>query len=83
MKSVLFSPDAKFVYAVGTSPVAHDVILRIEIKTGEVKILKTASSTPVEDGYLSEPQKIKFPTGKDKKSFASGYLYLPKVKFLF
>ena len=79
VKYVLFSPDGKYVYAIGSSPVSYDVILRVEVKSGEVKILKNASSHPVDKGYLSEPQKITFPTGKDKKSFASGFLYLPKV----
>ena len=79
VKNVLFSPNGRYVYAVGSNPVSHNVILRIEVKTGEVKILKAASVTNIDKGYLSEPQKITFPTGKDKKSFASGYLYLPKV----
>jgi len=80
VKNILFSPDGRYVYAVGSNPVSHNVILRIEVKTGEVKILKAASVTNIDKGYLSEPQKITFPTGKDKKSFASGYLYLPKNK---
>lgn len=81
MKTVLFSPDDKYVYAIGASPVSHDAILRIEVKSGEVQFIKKASGTPIDEGYLSEPQKITFPTGKDKKSHASGYLYLPKVIF--
>lgn len=79
VKYVLFSPEGKYVYAIGSSPVLPDVILRVEVKTGEVKIVKDASSNPVDKEYLSEPQKITFPTGKDNKSFASGFLYLPKV----
>lgn len=79
VQNVLFSSDGKYVYAIGNSPVSHNAIIRIEVKTGELKIIKVASTTSVDEGYLSEPQKITFPTGKDKKSHASGYLYLPKV----
>ena len=79
VRNVLFSPDGKYVYAIGSSPVSQDVLLRVHVKTDEVRILRAVSNTPVDKGYLSEPEKITFPTGHDKKSVAYGYLYLPKV----
>ena len=65
---------------IGYSPVVPNAIVRIEVESRKVDIVKIASELPVDKGYLSEPIKITFPTGKDLKSEAHGYLYMPEVR---
>ena len=65
---------------IGYSPVVPNAIVRIEVESRKVDIVKIASELPVDKGYLSEPTKITFPTGKDLKSEAYGYLYMPEVR---
>ncbi|XP_065066226.1 uncharacterized peptidase YuxL-like [Rhopilema esculentum] len=79
-KTVLFSPDGKSVYLFGDSPIAHSAILSVELASGNVEILKNASNSLIDEAYLSKPEKITFPTGKDNKSKAYGYLYMPENK---
>eukprot|EP00794_Sanderia_malayensis_P019824 gene19824-21764_t len=76
---VLFSPTGKYVYFLGYSPVAPAAILRIEIAQKSASVVRLSSSLPVDSGYLTEPEKMSFPTDSGK-SVAYGYLYLPKNK---
>lgn len=62
----------------GSSPTQPTAIVKINVATGETKVLKQSSDLSINTGYLSEPQQIEFPTENGKTAFA--WYYPPQNK---
>lgn len=62
----------------GGSPTQPTGVIKINIATGETKILKQSSNLDIDTDYLSQPQQIEFPTSNGKTAFA--WYYPPKNK---
>ncbi len=70
--------DASSAIVVAGSDTAPDRVVRIDIATGEVVSIRTASTQPVEAGYVSVPEAIKFPTADGR--IAHAFYYAPQNK---
>ncbi len=55
------------------SPVGGMSVLELALATGELTVLQVASTTQVDPGYLSRPENLEFPTGKDVTAHAFYY----------
>ncbi|EGF31913.1 peptidase, S9C (acylaminoacyl-peptidase) family [Oxalobacteraceae bacterium IMCC9480] len=64
-------PD--FVVFIGGAPDESDAIVRLDLQTGEHRILKRAISLDVDAGYLSVPRAITFPTTGGRHAHAFYY----------
>jgi dipeptidyl aminopeptidase/acylaminoacyl peptidase len=62
----------------GASPTQPNSIVKLDVITNEVDILQQASNLDIDEGYLSQPQAIEFPTSNDKTAFA--WYYPPQNK---
>jgi dipeptidyl aminopeptidase/acylaminoacyl peptidase len=61
---------------VAGTPRTPDAIVRIDLASGDVETVKTASPVELADGYISEPQSIEFPTGGGLTAHA--FVYPPR-----
>jgi len=62
----------------GGSPTQPLGVIKINIATGETKIIKSSSDLDIDKGYLSQPLQIEFPTSNGKTAFA--WYYPPQNK---
>ncbi|BAQ63744.1 S9 family peptidase [Geminocystis sp. NIES-3709] len=62
----------------GGSPTQPTAVVKLNIATGDTKILKQSSNLDIDSGYLSQPQQIEFPTSQGKTAFA--WYYPPQNK---
>ncbi len=60
----------------GGSPTEPRSIVQLDLETGESEILRRSSKVPVDEGYLSEPRAVEFPT--EDGLTAHGFHYPPK-----
>lgn len=65
-----------FVIFMGGSATQASALIRLDLATETLEVLKTSSTLNFDAGYLSEPQSIAFPTTGGKTAYA--LLYLPK-----
>lgn len=73
-----FSANGQKLYCVAGSTIKSYVILEVDMDTKKVVIIKDVTkSFQLDEGYISIPKAITFPTEDNKVSH--GYLYLPKV----
>ncbi|MET0167089.1 MAG: prolyl oligopeptidase family serine peptidase [Vicinamibacterales bacterium] len=70
--------DASSAVVVAGSDTSPDRVVRIDIATGEVVSIRTASKQPVEAGYVSVPEAIEFPTADGRTAHA--FYYAPHNK---
>jgi dipeptidyl aminopeptidase/acylaminoacyl peptidase len=70
--------DASSAIVVAGSDTSLDRVVRIDIATGEVVSIRTASKQPVEAGYVSVPEAIEFPTADGNTAHA--FYYAPHNK---
>jgi dipeptidyl aminopeptidase/acylaminoacyl peptidase len=68
--------DASSAIVVAGSDTAPDRVVRIDIATGEVVSIRTASKQPVEAGDVSVPEAIEFPTADGRTAHA--FYYAPR-----
>jgi dipeptidyl aminopeptidase/acylaminoacyl peptidase len=68
--------DASSAIVVAGSDTAPDRVVRIDIATGEVVSIRSASKQPVEAGYVSVPEAIEFPTTDGRTAHA--FYYAPQ-----
>ena len=61
---------------VGAQPTRPSALVRLDVDTGATEILRTASSIAIDEGYLSSPQAIEFPTVDG--STAHALFYAPR-----
>ncbi len=62
----------------GSSPTESSVIVKLNLETGELEVLQKSSQIALDEGYLSIPQSIEFPTENGKTAF--GFFYPPTNK---
>jgi dipeptidyl aminopeptidase/acylaminoacyl peptidase len=65
-----------FAVFIAGSPTKPAVIARLDLNTNDIEILHRASTVDIDDGYLSVPQAITFPT--EHGLTAHAYHYSPK-----
>jgi dipeptidyl aminopeptidase/acylaminoacyl peptidase len=61
---------------VGGSMAAPDAVVRVELETGTTDTFRVATNERVDEGYLSRPEPIEFPT--DGGLTAHAFLYAPR-----
>jgi dipeptidyl aminopeptidase/acylaminoacyl peptidase len=62
----------------GGSPVEPTSVVSLDAATGRIDVLRRSSSIQVEEGYLSAPESVEFPTGQGLT--AHGFFYAPENK---
>jgi dipeptidyl aminopeptidase/acylaminoacyl peptidase len=62
----------------GGSPSRPSGLFLLDLQTGQIETLKLASSIELDDGYISQPQTIEFPT--EAGLTAHGFFYPPRNK---
>ncbi|HSE98900.1 MAG TPA: S9 family peptidase [Blastocatellia bacterium] len=60
----------------GGSPVAPTSVVSLDLATGRAEVLRRSSSIEMDEGYLSVPQPLEFPT--ESGLTAHGFFYAPK-----
>jgi len=60
----------------GGSPTGPQSIVQLDLTTGETEVLRRATEVPVEEGYLSLPRPVQFPT--EEGLTAHGFFYAPR-----
>jgi dipeptidyl aminopeptidase/acylaminoacyl peptidase len=60
---------------VGGSPTEAPALVQVELKSGQLTVLRRSSTTTVDPAYLSRPQAIEFPTEGGRTAY--GYYYPP------
>ena len=63
---------------IGSSPTESSAIVRLNLETGELEVLRRSSQIVLDKGYLSVPQPIEFPTENGKTAY--GFFYPPQNK---
>ena len=67
-------PDS--IVAIAASPVAGPAVVRIDVSSGSYEVLRTSRETSVDEGYLSVPEPIEFPTEGGRTAHA--FFYPPR-----
>lgn len=70
--------DGESAYLISGSPTKFPSIIRLNLSTNEVTVLREANQVDVDPGYYSIPREITYPTTNDGVSH--GYFYAPKVR---
>jgi dipeptidyl aminopeptidase/acylaminoacyl peptidase len=68
--------DAGRVVFLGSSPTEFPSIVELRLATGELRVLRCASDIKLDQGYLSIPESIEFPTEQNLTAY--GFFYPPK-----
>ncbi|MBE9146216.1 S9 family peptidase [Planktothrix mougeotii] len=63
---------------IGSSPTESSAIVKLNLETGELEVLRRSSQIVLDKGYLSVPQPIEFPTENGKTAY--GLFYPPQNK---
>ncbi|MGL6137875.1 MAG: S9 family peptidase, partial [Planktothrix sp.] len=63
---------------IGSSPTESSAIVKLNLETGELEVLRRSSQIVLDKGYLSVPQPIQFPTENGKTAY--GFFYPPQNK---
>ncbi len=63
---------------IGSSPTESSAIVKLNLETGELEVLRRSSQIVLDKGYLSVPQPIEFPTENGKTAY--GFFYPPQNK---
>ena len=63
------------IFAAG-SPTSAGAIVRLNLETHEIKILRRVSSLEIDEAYMSIPEAIEFPTSNGRTAY--GFYYPPK-----
>ncbi len=61
---------------VGGSQAAPEAAVRVDLETGRTETIRAATEVVIDEGYLSLPEPIEFPT--DGGSLAYGFYYAPR-----
>ncbi|MEM9808549.1 MAG: S9 family peptidase, partial [Cyanobacteria bacterium P01_D01_bin.56] len=67
-----------FIVFLGGSPSQPSVLVRLELLTGQTTELRRSSTLEIDEGYLSTPETITFPTNNNLSAY--GIYYPPKNK---
>ncbi|MBD2484462.1 S9 family peptidase [Planktothrix sp. FACHB-1365] len=63
---------------IGSSPTESSAIVKLNLDTRELEVLRRSSQIVLDKGYLSVPQPIEFPTENGKTAY--GFFYPPQNK---
>lgn len=63
---------------IGSYPTESSAIVKLNLETGELEVLRRSSQIVLDKGYLSVPQPIEFPTENGKTAY--GFFYPPQNK---
>ena len=74
---VHIAPNGKEAYMLAGSPTKFAALIKLELNTLDVKVLRESSSINIDSGYFSIPTEIPYPTTDGKVSH--GNFYLPQV----
>jgi len=69
--------DKQIVVTAG-SPTQATSVVKLDVTTNQVETIKQASNLNIDEGYLSQPESIEFPTSNDKTAYA--WYYPPQNK---
>jgi dipeptidyl aminopeptidase/acylaminoacyl peptidase len=69
--------DAGRVVFLGSSPTEFPSIVELRLATGELRVLRCASDIKLDQGYLSIPKSIEFPTEQNLTAY--GFLVAPQL----
>ena len=75
---VLFSSDAKSLYAIAYGPTTPVAIVKVDLASKSISHIRVPAKLPCSAGYLTKPELIEFPT-MNGSAKAYGYYYSPKV----
>ncbi len=64
------------VFFIGGSPQQAPAVVRLDLATGAIEVLRRSSTVEIDPGYLSIPETIEFPTEGGHTAFA--FYYRPK-----
>jgi dipeptidyl aminopeptidase/acylaminoacyl peptidase len=65
-------------YFIGSSPRTRPAVVELDLKTKELNVLRRSSEAVIEEGYLSEPRAVEFPT--EGGLTAHAFFYPPRNK---
>jgi dipeptidyl aminopeptidase/acylaminoacyl peptidase len=65
-----------FVAFLGGSALAPTAVVRLELSSGKLQVLRRSSDLQIDPGYLSEPQSVEFPTSHGLTAYG---LYYPPL----
>ncbi|MBO0691783.1 MAG: hypothetical protein J2P58_02700, partial [Acidimicrobiaceae bacterium] len=58
---------------VAGSPTRAPAVVRIDLDSGEVEVLRRSRELNVDPGFLSQPERVRFPTGEGEEAWALVY----------
>jgi dipeptidyl aminopeptidase/acylaminoacyl peptidase len=61
------------VYAIAASPVLPPAVVRLELASGAVQIIRRSREVPIDAAHISQPEAIDFPTGDGQTAHALFY----------
>ncbi len=76
INDVLAAPG--YVFILGGAPTLPLSLVRLDLKTLGIQVLRRSREESIDPGYISTPEAIEFPTEQGKTSFA--FFYPPKNK---
>ena len=68
--------DGRTVYFIGASPAVAAAVVKLDLETREVEVLRRSSGVEVDQAYVSMPEQISFPTREGGRAHA---FYYPPV----
>ncbi|MCB1085207.1 MAG: S9 family peptidase [Chlamydiia bacterium] len=73
-----FKASGKMLYFTASSPKMMNALYSYDVTTGKLTTIKESKKLTIDEGYLSEPEAIEFPTEGGRTAF--GFYYPPKNK---
>jgi dipeptidyl aminopeptidase/acylaminoacyl peptidase len=70
--------DANKVVFLGASPTQPNSVVKLDLNSKEISVLRKATNLEIDPGYLSKPQPISYPTNEGK--IAHAFYYPPQNK---
>src|SRR5207244_1814119 len=72
------SDEADMLFFAAASPSRSVEVAAFDLRTNKLQVLKRSLNVAIDEGYLSQPEPIEFPTSNDQTAFALAYA--PKNK---
>jgi dipeptidyl aminopeptidase/acylaminoacyl peptidase len=70
------SDDSHTLYLAGASPLKAAEIASLDLQTRTMRVIKRSLSIELDDGYISQPEPIEFPTANERTAY--GLFYPPR-----
>jgi len=75
IRGVRVGGDARAIF-VGASPTTPAELVALDLAAGHIAVLRRSSETALDEGYLSEPEPVEFPTEAGRTAYA--FYYAPR-----